>query len=540
MLNSLGAKSSIPWRIDENMLVPSGYLSIQSKLNNKKDIYHDSHKIFPEVKFVKNRGKSPPEKVVLDYDRLMNVPDHKEHFLSLMNATKRPKKPKQNLNKTDLGPGLEDDGEKSKILNLRLYPGITSNGIKRLMNNTFTRINNEQSQSRTQAARRRNLILKQLKEYDDPLKTVLYNKQIDLSSKDFHDIDNIPSTRDNERRVERLLKKLDKEVLSSTFLARKQIALLPKDISYSKLNRSKDESQQAAVSDEERSSSFFITGEKKVLPVKKLDLDKLKPFVKKRSNSALPAVKLSNMNIVEEPFTLRAVENFINQNSQTYKGDITSKSRLYDKTFDGKSRFYPLESVGMMKSYENSSQEVFDEVTGDNYAYNSRSDISQDDIKTHSSFMEEKESKFKVKDGKTALNNRLDSLQCMINEAIENNQMSIKHVECCQEWLRKDHDRLKNGAMSNEKQAFEDEKTDKILDSTLKKEMMLELERRKHEGSLEKKTRAELSYLHREKMRTMEGSRFSRRLVVKEDRSVRNVENKIARVMNNLNRTPHK
>lgn len=273
--------------------------------------------------------------------------DERDQLIGFLTRLKRQQLMQSDRNRSPTNSPSKKQDSKDETPTLRLYPGITEEGMRRLLNNTFIRINREQAQLKAQDARRRKEVLEKLSEYDEkPIQRILREKHMENVRNHYHDLDKVPDIQINELRVERLLRKLDKIALSPKFTKKDrspQSVRAANDAFSLRLDRlnnertfltrsTLDESTRADRSlplpDESLNTLLQRDGFEKTDFVNKkqrkpkkntrsLKAEKLEAIARKRSASALPPVNLSAMNIVKEIFPTQPLESFIYDNFET-------------------------------------------------------------------------------------------------------------------------------------------------------------------------------------------------------------------------------
>ena len=372
------------------------------------------------------------------------------------------------------------------------------------MNNTFVRINREQAQQKGRAMREQQQEMEKFSEYDhQPINLIVEKKHTEMMTNDFHDIDNVHDSNENDMLVERMLKKLGKEAIAARSPRNEHLKatsimnriLTKKEKKFRAPHRNFENNNEKAAANEisqqelrgrdsplmivndDASESPAKTGifqntEAFILKQNISDTSRLlykQKLTKKLSRSALPGIKLSNMSIVEDPFTVRAIESFINDNYEPTL-DLTVSSRknsnpklllaakddkIFNDSFDQSqqrcSRMTPTgRGITNSSPYrEMTSKRTLPPLTSDDHVPSQQEEFL----------------------------NRFDAFQKQLQSVREVNLGSKRDVENFNAYLAKDHVRLKSNA--SRVASLYDGGMDEELDSI--KETILEEKRAKQE-----------------------------------------------------------
>lgn len=544
MINSIRAKSTGPWRIDQNTMIPSGYMSILSRISTKADVYNDRREIFPKISSVRPKERpSPISNRTSPFSRSkIDQPSHEDQFTGYLAKIKR-----QQLIEAEQRRGTSPRRKLPPLTvdSVREYPGITNEGIRRLLNNTFTRMNREQATQRARAARERQEVLENLREYDEkPINIILQEKHIETVINDFHDLDKAPDSVVNDLRVERMFKKLGKSALSSrrespralsttinsTTRRTARLQSVERELAITTTNKTITEQQDGISNkvttfsndDEYEEATPFkpsIFKNTEAMFGQKLDLSRVKrnhtrskKLAKKRSKSALPIAKLSETSIVEDPFTVRAIETFINDNYETTieptdspkKGSqqlLVLRAKNNNETIDN--------TTPSGRASRTNTNSPFRDTSSKRGYYMSNSKISQ---------REEYLQKF------ADFRRHLEMVQ-------QTNNGSIREIDTFNAFLNRDHGRLRGHANKivpvNEK-----ELNDNL--ELIKAGIELELKLKKaKENSLESR-RVDRMIMISDKIKTKSVIDKTKQMVELENRSSRKTEQRLRKILMDL------
>ena len=441
-------KKIVPWPFD-------------TRSSPKEYGYKDPNNVFPELHSIGREDASNPKSNKRSKYLSASV-DVQEDFKSYLTCVRQRQFKRNELTRKSQSPKFEGN-------DIRLYPGITQEGMKRLLNNTFSRINREQAQRRTLAAQKGKLVLNELSEYDEkPIRDIVQEKHRRTVRNHYHDLDKVPDSKINEMRVERMLKKLDKGKLMLKKSDRRspRSFMMPNVESLARSDRYKSlemssvgryeldetipavdrslaftnetiESPNNATVFEKTESPEVRTQNALSNRLESLRVQLKNPQSRRNSQAALPPVKLSAMSIVKNPFPVQALESFIYDNFETsptnhsavHNPPIVLRSKLNNSvnTSIDQSERSPLDTIANTVRSRLETRLVPKGLT-------SRRGVSSINSKDKSSLEREE------------LSSIFQGYRKELESVYRNSTSYIKELDCFNNYLRNDHNRLKASA----------------------------------------------------------------------------------------------